>query len=111
MICPWASLMPAIPPMLSAPLTAPKNEQLVMVPWFSPARPPRVFLRSVGEMLPVTLRSRTAPLGCMYRNRPRTLPLPVIDSPEMVWPCPSKVPPKVGMGTKSAPVRSMSASR
>ena len=47
----------------------------------------------------------------MYRNRPRTLPLPVRDRPEMVWSCPSKVPPKVGMGAKSVPVRSMSASR
>ncbi len=35
----------------------------------------------------------------------------VMDRPEMVWPCPSKVPPKVGMGVKSVPVRSMSASR
>ena len=47
----------------------------------------------------------------MYRNSPRTLPLPVMDRPEMVWPCPSKVPPKVGMGVKSVPVRSISASR
>ena len=36
----------------------------------------------------------------MYRNRPRTLPLPVIDRPEMVWPCPSKVPPEGGNGGK-----------
>ena len=111
MSCPWAWLMPTRPPMLSAPLTVPENEQFVMAPWFSPTKPPRVFLRSLGEMVPVTLRSRTAPVGCMYRNRPRTLPLPVRNSPEMVCPCPSKVPPKVGMGVKSTPVRSMSASR
>ena len=32
MICPCASLMPVIPPTLSAPLTAPENVQFVMVP-------------------------------------------------------------------------------
>ena len=71
----------------------------------------QVFFRSEGSTRPSTDRSRTTPEGCMYRNSPRTLPLPVMDRPEMVWPCPSKVPPKVGMGVKSVPDRSISASR
>ena len=103
--------MPAIPPMLSVPLMLPEKEQFVRMPRFSPARPPKVFLRSLGAMLPETFRSRTEPPGCMYRNRPRTLPLPVMDRPEMVCPWPSKVPPKVGMGANSVPDRSRSASR
>ena len=51
MICPWASLIPAIPPMLSVPLMLPEKEQFVRMPRFAPARPPRVFLRSLGAML------------------------------------------------------------
>lgn len=104
--------MPAIPPILSNPLTVPENEHIVMVPWFFPARPPRTFLRSAGEMLPETWRSRTEPVGVCTETVPAPLPLPGDgQAGDGVSLSLKGAAEGEGMGAKSTPVRSWSASR
>ena len=66
MICPWASLMPAIPPMLSAPLTVPANVQLAQ----------HVYCRK--RVRPASMEIAPKPplffWSNLHRSRPNALP-------------------------------------
>ena len=63
MICPWASLCPAMPPTALSPRTVPEKAQFCSVPAFRPAMPPTVERVPSGATVPFTVRFRTAAPG------------------------------------------------
>lgn len=72
--------------------------------------PPMPSPLPVAFRLPETLRFFTAPSFSTARNSPCVEPAPSKRRPIMLCPCPSKVPFISGTGSKSSPVRFMSAS-
>ena len=106
-----AAFSPQMPPARLSPLTVPEKLHPVIVPRFTPAMPPSCVALPSGLTTPSTVTLRTTPLASMMPNRPAGETLELISSPEMVWPPPSKVPPKLAAGRSDAPDREISRSR
>ena len=108
---PVTLLSPTSPPTLLPPVTVPVKEQFSTVPLLTPTIPPAISRAPLGETLPRTSRFFTTAPGWRVPNRPMGDRLPDRVSPERVWPPPSKVPPKLGMGVSSTSARDMSPVR
>ena len=110
-MAPSVLFRPAIPPIFALPVTVPSKWQFITAPWFSPTMPPTVLASPVGATRALTVKSLTTAVCCNVPNNPAGV-VPLSNSmPLMVWPFPSKVPPKTGMGVKSTPSKEMSASK
>ena len=103
LINPVASLTPAIPPPVSWARMLPLKLQFWMIPALSPAIPPRDWALPSGSIRPSAFRFRTTAPSPIYRNSPMADPADWSMIPLIVWPCPSKVPEKNGIGVNFFP--------
>ena len=108
---PVSRFMPTTPPTWPSPCTTPRKVQFCTAPWLTPTMPPTWQALPDGATVPATVRSRTTAPSCRMRKRPMEEPLSATRRPEMVWPCPSKTPQKMGNGVKLSPFKSRSAVR
>ncbi len=107
---PVVPLEPAMPPTRFFPLTVPVKLHLRIMPLFVPAMPPAFSWVPVTLMVPETERFLTTPPSWICRKRPASETFPVMRSPVILYPWPSKVPPKAA-NWRSPSSRAMSLSR
>ena len=73
--------------------------------------PPTNWASPPGATVPLTVRFLMIPVAHSSPKRPAGVTCSVMCRPLIMWPLPSKIPPKVGMGKKSASSKERSAFR